>query len=185
MSTDMEKEKITEALNKAAVYGNNIDLNTFDDNNDVHAKSVESMSNPDKKTMEKVGMELNDAEDRSGTFLQVDNAPVEIKTKKDTPMVLMNTGDAAKKYPELVEKYWWKAVKADTDKYTAKTALEKENGYFVHLQKGVKIAAPVQSCMFMSHENQLQRVHNIIILEEGAELNLITGCASDPSLDKG
>lgn len=185
MNTDVEKNKVTEALNKAAAYGNNIDLETFDDNDTVHAKSVSAMSEADKKTMERVGMELGEAEDRSGTFVQVDNAPVEIKTKKDTPMVLMNTGTAAEKYPELVAKYWWKAVKPDTDKYTAKTALEKENGYFVHLQKGVKIAAPVQSCMFMGHENQLQRVHNIIILEEGAELNLITGCASDPSIDKG
>lgn len=37
----------------------------------------------------------------------------------------MSTGKAAEKYPELVEKYWWKAVQPDTDKYTARTALEK------------------------------------------------------------
>ena len=48
----------------------------------------------------------------------------------------MNTGAAAKKYPELVKKYWWNAVKADTDKYTAKTALEQEQGYFIRVKAG-------------------------------------------------
>jgi hypothetical protein len=37
-----------------------------------------------------------------------------------------------------VEKYWWQAVKPDTDKYTALTALEKEKGYFIHVKAGAK-----------------------------------------------
>jgi Fe-S cluster assembly scaffold protein SufB len=38
-------------------------------------------------------------------------------------------------------------VKPDTDKYTAITALEKENGYFIHVRAGAKIAFPLQACV--------------------------------------
>ena len=101
--------------------------------------------------MEKVGIDLQE-ENRSATYVQVDNAAVESKVKEQTPLELMNTGTAAKKYPELVEKYWWKAVKPDTDKYTAKTALEQEQGYFIRVKAGTKITAPLQACVFMGHD---------------------------------
>lgn len=76
-------------------------------------------------------------------------------------------------------------MKADTDKYTAKTALEQEQGYFIRVKAGQKIEAPLQACVFIGHDEQLQRVHNIVIVEEGAELNIISGCASDPGVEKG
>lgn len=180
----MDKHILEEALNKKAVFGNDIDLSTFDDNNDVHVLSPEELTDTGKSKLEKVGIDLQE-ENRSATYVQVDNAAVESKVKEQTPLELMNTGAAAKKYPELVEKYWWKAVKPDTDKYTAKTALEQEQGYFIRVKAGTQITAPLQACVFMGHEDQLQRVHNVIILEEGAELNIISGCASDTSVEHG
>ena len=180
----LDKDKVTAALGKEAAYGKDLDLNAFDDDDAVHAKTLGDLSNQGRAKLEKVGMELDES-NRSATFVQVDNNATKLDIKPDTPLVLMNTGDAAKKYPELVKKYWWHAVAPDKDKYTAKTALEHENGYFIHLQKGVKISTPLQACVFMSHEHQLQRVHNVVILEDGAELNIISGCASDPNVDKG
>lgn len=180
----LDKDKLTAALAKEATYGKDLDLNSYDNTDAVHARTLGDLSNQGRAKLEKVGIELDD-ENRSATFVQVDNNATKVEVKPDTPLVLMNTGAAAKKYPELVEKYWWKAVDPDKDKYTAKTALEAENGYFIHVKKGVKISAPLQACVFMSHEDQLQRVHNVIVLEEGAELNIISGCASDPAVDKG
>ena len=180
----LDKERVTAALQKEAAYGQDLDLNAFDDDDTVHAKTLGDLTNQGRAKLEKVGMELDES-NRSATFVQVDNNATKLEVKPDTPLVLMNTGDASKKYPELVQKYWWHAVSPDKDKYTAKTALENENGYFIHVQKGVKINTPLQACVFMSHEHQLQRVHNVVILEEGAELNIISGCASDPNVDKG
>ena len=180
----MINKNVKEALDKKAAFGKDIDLATYDDNDSLRTKSTEDLSSGGKEKLQRVGIELS-SENRSATFVQVDNNAVEVKVKKDTPLVLMNTGDAAGKFPELVEKYWWKAVMADTDKYTAKTATEKEQGYFIHVKKGQKIAAPLQACVFIGHEEQLQRVHNVIIVEEGAELNIISGCASDPGVEHG
>lgn len=177
------KEKLQEALNKKGMYGSDIDLNQFDDNDNAHVRSEDDLSSGGKARMEHVGIELS-GENRSASFIQVDNVPLQSTVKEQTPLELLNTGVAAQKHPELVEKYWWKAVPADMDKYTAKTALEKENGYFIRVKAGEKIKYPLQACVFLSREEQLQRVHNVVIVEDGAELNIISGCASDPAVDK-
>ena len=179
-----EQVNLQEALVKKAAFGNDIDLEKFDDNNEQHVQSTAELSAAGKERLEHVGIDL-ERENRSASFIQVDNAPIEAEVKPQLPLELMNTGAAAKKYPELVKKYWWNAVKADTDKYTAKTALEQEQGYFIRVKAGQKIEAPLQACVFIGHEEQLQRVHNIVIVEEGAELNIISGCASDPGVEKG
>ena len=166
-----EQVNLQEALVKKAAFGNDIDLEKFDDNNEQHVQSTAELSAAGKERLEHVGIDL-ERENRSASFIQVDNAPIEAEVKPQLPLELMNTGAAAKKYPELVKKYWWNAVKADTDKYTAKTALEQEQGYFIRVKAGQKIEAPLQACVFIGHEEQLQRVHNIVIVEEGAELNL-------------
>jgi Fe-S cluster assembly scaffold protein SufB len=44
----------------------------------------------------------------------------------------------------------------------------------------VKITLPVQACLFLGHKDLAQRVHNIIIAEEGSELHIITGCTTHP-----
>lgn len=180
----MEKENLQAALQKQAAFGADLDLKKFDDNNDVHLKSADEISASGKAKLERVGIDLKES-NRSATFVQVDNAQLKSDVKPETPLTLMNTGLAAQKYPELVKKYWWHAVKPDTDKYTAITALEKENGYFIRVKAGAKIAFPLQACVFMSHEEQLQRVHNVVILEEGSELNIISGCASDEAVEHG
>lgn len=181
----MTDQKLLEAaLEKKAVFGADIDLKQYDDNDEIATKSAEELSADGKSKLEKVGIEL-DGQGRSATFIQVDNAAVKVDVVKSTPLELMNTGDAAKKHPELVEKYWWKAVSPDTDKYTAVTALEKEQGYFIRVRAGHKIEAPLQACVYIGREEQLQRVHNVVIVEEGAELNIISGCASDPTVEHG
>ena len=71
------------------------------------------------------------------------------------------------------------------DNYHAKAALESGQVYLIGVKAGKKITAPLQAWVFIGHEDQLQRVHNVVISEEGAELNIISGCASDPSVENG
>lgn len=89
-------------------------MEKFDDNNEQHVQSTAELSAAGKERLEHVGIDL-ERENRSASFIQVDNAPIEAEVKPQLPLELMNTGAAAKKYPELVKKYWWNAVKADTD----------------------------------------------------------------------
>jgi Fe-S cluster assembly scaffold protein SufB len=86
--------------------------------------------------------------------------------------------DALAKYDWLREEYYWKAVPVDRDQYTAQmAAVSYPQGYFIRVKKGAKISFPVQACLYMTRGDIAQTVHNVVILEEGAELSLITGCA--------
>lgn len=135
----------------------------------------------DKKLLNRIAqVGYEEVEKRSASFVQSDDGVVESTVQKEQQLVLMSTGAAAKKYPELVKKYWWQAVKPDTDEFTQATAkVTEEHGYFVHVKKGQEINFPVQACIFLSKAGSSQKVHNVVIVEDGAELNMISGCASE------
>jgi hypothetical protein len=50
---------------------------------------------------------------------------------------------------------------------------------------GAKTVFPVQACLYLKAEDISQNVHNIIIAEEGSELHIITGCATDSPEARG
>jgi len=128
-----------------------------------------------KEDLLKVGFDIEE-KNRAGSYLQVDHSVAVEKTKIEDVEIL-NTVDALKKYDWLRD-YWWKAVSPDKDEYTKEAEINQNYGYFMHVKPGVKVEFPVQSCLFISKEGIKQNVHNIIIVEEGAELNIITGCSA-------
>ena len=133
----------------------------------------------DKKILDKIAKVGYDAQsEHAASFVQNGDQVLETKVGSQS-LVLLPTALAAERYPDLVKKYWWQAVAKDTDEYTAAAASGAEKGYFVHVGKNQKISYPVQACIFLNQKGLSQRVHNIVILEEGAELNMISGCASD------
>lgn len=173
----MQKGKdVKNALSKKALYGEDIDLNAYEDGTYTPDK-VEDLNNVDgemKERLVNVGV-LPDGKDRSGTILFIDNGESHIST--NTPDVeMMSTRAAVKKYG--LEEYNWKAVDPEKDKYTAKSFLDDSDGYFVRVKKGKKVTTPVQSCMLINKNKAIQNVHNIVIVEEGASLEMITGCTT-------
>jgi len=94
---------------------------------------------------------------------------------------LMPITEALKKYDWLKD-YWWKLVAKEKDVFTKETAAHLDNGYFIRALPGAKVVYPVQTCLYIRSENVAQRVHNIVIAEEGSELHVITGCSTHPDL---
>jgi Fe-S cluster assembly scaffold protein SufB len=132
---------------------------------------------PDAKVMSSVGIHI-EGQDRSGTYILRDFYPLCALGQTDG-LELLPIADALEKYAWLREKYYWQAVPADLDEYTARCAAEPEpQGYFVRVKKGAKTPFPVQACLYITQGNVTQTVHNVVILEEDAELHLITGCAT-------
>ncbi|MBP2664188.1 MAG: sufB [Firmicutes bacterium] len=178
------RDKAQAASEKKAVLGADIDFALFTD------KGIEKpyFSDPAQLSLEQqtqlagIGMEIAGAE-RSGTYMQIDHSVVHCNAASDD-VELMSTDEALKKYDWLSD-YWWQAVEPDADKYTARAALHQEHGYFIRALAGSKIDYPVQACLYIGQEDIIQDVHNIIIVEEGAELHVITGCATDPHVKKG
>lgn len=177
MPTAADGKDVKKALDKKAKYGQDLDLSKYvlGSYEPQRIDDLEKTDDEMRKRLAEVGV-VSDEKDRSGTILFIDNAESHISTK--TPDVeILSTKEALKKYDGLKE-YFWKAVPPDKDKYTAKSYLEEADGYFIRVKKGKKVTKPVQSCMMIGKNKAIQNVHNIIVVEEGAHLEVITGCTT-------
>jgi len=173
------KEKAESAADKPAALGPDVDLSQF-----YLCSPQERIENPEEISPQLrevalyAGVDLNN-DKAPGVYLQVDRSAVYQKMQEafKGKMEIMSVSEALKKYPELWQ-YWWQLVPVDTDKYTAFAELCPAEGYFIRVFANQKIEFPLQTCLLLSEDSGIQNVHNLIILEEGAEANLITGCAS-------
>lgn len=117
-----------------------------------------------------------DAEGRSGTFL-LENSHTTCVTQQTEGLELLPIAEALDRYPWLLERYYWKAVERDQDEMTERCAAQEEpRGYFVRVERGAKVTFPCQAGLYMSTDAVEQVVHNVVVLEEDAELHIITGC---------
>jgi len=144
---------------------------------DLTRISFDQVEPADAEVMASVGVHVK-GEDRSGTYILRDFHPLCLLAQSDD-FELLPIADALKKHDWLRERYYWKAVPADLDEYTARCASAPEpQGYFVRVKKGAKVPFPVQACLYIARGDVAQTVHNVVILEEDSELHLITGCAT-------
>ncbi|WP_321417631.1 SufD family Fe-S cluster assembly protein [uncultured Methanomethylovorans sp.] len=179
------KKKAEDALKKSAAYGEDLNLDDYQ----IASKETEvtenlmSLSADDQKTLLNVGVVPNE-ENRSGTFIMLNNAVSHASVKQDDEVELMSLQDAIKKY-DWVKDYCWKLVKPDADKYTAMTYLQNADGYFIRAPAGKKSKMPIQTCLLIGSKEVSQTVHNIIVVEEGAQLDVITGCSTRKGVEKG
>jgi Fe-S cluster assembly scaffold protein SufB len=124
----------------------------------------------------KGGIDLNE-ETRSGTLLHVDQATIYSKVNDffEGKIEIMDTKDALQRYSWLNE-YRWKLIEKDKDEFTKKVAKDFSGGYFIRILPGAEVVFPLQSCLMITRENLEQRVHNIIIAEEGSKAHIISSC---------
>lgn len=177
------RRRAEEALGKRAAFGEDIDLEDYEDapRNSAPAENLEDLEEDVQETMLNAGV-IPSAKGRSGSFLMMDNAMVH--TSMLGPGVeLTSMSKAMDKYP-WVKDYSWNLVPVDTDKYTAKSYLEEADGYFIRALAGQKVKLPIQTCLMMSKQDVSQYVHNVIIVEEGASLEVVTGCTTGKGVER-
>jgi len=133
------------------------------------------LSSIDQERLTQTGLEV-EMKNRSGSFFQVDQ---EIKQAASLAegIEVLPIHEALAKYAWLGD-YSWKLVRKDKDQYTRFVADQPDpRGFVIIARKGSRTVFPLQTCLFLA-KTPVQHVHNIIIAEEGAELHLISGCAS-------
>jgi Fe-S cluster assembly scaffold protein SufB len=62
---------------------------------------------------------------------------------------------------------------------------DTQGGYFIRIRKGTTVAMPIQACLFLKSQGFQQKVHNIVVVEEGAKAYLITGCSASEAAKEG
>jgi Fe-S cluster assembly scaffold protein SufB len=125
-----------------------------------------------------------DEKTRSATFFHLNQETIQAKVNEafEGKIEMMDVKTALKKNPQL-EKYMWKLVAKDKDEYTRKVAEDFSGGYFMRILPGAEITFPLQSCLMITQRNLEQRVHNIIIAEEGSNSHIITSCVQHSSVE--
>jgi uncharacterized protein len=171
------RERARAATEKPAIYGSDLDLCSYtsEAGECAYAESLEEIEDLEAEEMKKSGM-VKSGEERSGSFVQIDGTVVHSKAL-EKGLEILSCREALDKYDWLWD-YYWNAVAVDTDKYTADVALNPFDGYFMRAMPGSRTVYPLQACLYIREPRYVQRVHNIVIAEEGSELHIITGCAS-------
>ncbi len=177
--SDELRVKARLALSRRAAYGSDIDLRSYDWGVKEVFRGYESIPDEVVRRSEEMGVELGSG---AGEYVQIDSSVAYAGVRgglKGLGVTVMSIEDALRRF-EWVRNYYWRAVPVDTDKYTAVTELMGRHGYFIYVPPGVKVAEPVYACLFIHSEEAAQAVHNVIIVDDDAELNLVTACSSLP-----
>lgn len=156
-----------------------VDLSSyaFSGKENPELKDFSGLTEDGKRELRMVGVDVDSAASRAGTFLQFDHSTVHCKSAAKGVEVL-GIRQALRKYGGLPE-YFWKVLDRDKDDFTRAAAREElHGGYFIRTEKGARVSEPVQTCLFIRGENTGQNVHNIVVVEENSEVHIITGCAT-------
>jgi len=143
----------------------------------------ESLKQEDLDALAQVGIHMYQVK-HSGFFMLKDLSPFQV-VSLDQGYELLPIGDALERYDWLKERYFWKAVPESLDEITQACGAEKPQGYFLRVYKGAKVLLPCQTALYMAREGLSQIIHNVVILEEDSELQLITGCVSGSHVSRG
>jgi len=166
-----------ETKSKIPQGGKNVDIKSYQykAKPKTYLEDLQRASSDQKKSMLAAGVDTSEKA-RSGTYVQMDHSVVHSKSLYPG-LEVMSTTDALKKY-EWLDNYLWKVVSVDADEFTKQTQNQPHHGYFMRALPGVKAIYPLQACLFINDNNLIQSVHNIIIAEEGSDIQVITGCTT-------
>ncbi|MBI2650554.1 Fe-S cluster assembly protein SufD [Candidatus Woesearchaeota archaeon] len=86
-------------------------------------------------------------------------------------IILTDINKAFEKYPEIAQKYFFKNVKTDKDKFVALNAAHFSNGVFLYVPKNIELDEPIRVNFHFGEKNSI--VHNIIIVESNSKIDFI------------
>ncbi len=183
VSKDELKKRAESALEKKATFGEDIDLSKFEEGaGDIPREpSLEKLPGELQDTLLRSGV-VPSGKGREGSFVVLDNSVI-ASSMVGKGFELMDTREALKKHDWLKD-YSWQAVQPDADKYTASTYLADSPGYYIRALPGQKVKLPIQTCLMVGSNNTAQTIHNIIIVEENASLEVVTGCTTSPHVER-
>ncbi|MFN4196773.1 MAG: SufB/SufD family protein [Caldimicrobium sp.] len=156
----------------------------IDPNQFKSAKEVKSLDDifelsPEERERLRI-LGIDESIPHEGEYIQVDAMPL-VCRKRVEGLEIIPIREAMKNFKEF-DKYYWKILSPEKDEFTKATAEDLDDGYFIRILPKVKLTFPVQTCLYIRSEQIAQKVHNIVIVEEEAELNLLTSCSVHPKI---
>ena len=148
---------------------------------DKESKSWDEVPEDIRNVFDKLGIPEAEKEALAGVGAQYDSEVVYHKLSQDLQkqgVIYTNFDTAIKEYPDLVKKYFTKAVPITDHKYIALHYALFSGGSFVYIPKGVKLDMPLQSYFRLNAKGAGQFEHTLIIVDEDSSLQFIEGCSA-------
>lgn len=145
------------------------------------ARKWEDVPDDIKNVFDKLGIPDAEKEALSGSGAQFDSETVYHNLSDDLEkkgVIYTSFDEAIKKYPDLVKKYFTKAVPINDHKYIALHYALFSGGSFVYIPPNTKLDRPLQSYFRLNAPGAGQFEHTLIVVSEGAELEFIEGCSA-------
>ena len=145
---------------------------------ETKASSLSELPKEIVEVAQRVGIERDEGK-RSASFVHLDHKTILAAVNElfKGKVEIMDIKDALKKYGWL-KNYYGKLVPPDKDEYTARAEEDLHGGYFIRALPGAHVEFPVQACLMIARRSFTQNIHNIVIAEEGSNINVITGCVT-------
>ena len=159
-------------INKIATYVKSVDKET---------RTWDDVPEDIKRVFDNLGIPEAEKKSLAGVGAQYDSEVVyhNLSEKlKKMGVIYTNFDTAIKEYPELVKKYFTKAVSIYDHKYISLHYALFSGGSFVYIPKNVKLDMPLQSYFRLNAKGAGQFEHTLIIVDEGASLEFIEGCSA-------
>ena len=142
-----------------------------------------NLPDEDYSRLKQVGIDMKNHPE-TGKFLLYDNDEYIIPPKIEG-VEIIPLSEAIELEPNIKEKYWFKAVDKHQDKFTQQASRQDVPGYFIRVKRNVQLKLPLHAGLFMHTNQRSMCVHNIVVVEDGAHLHLITGCTAGCNTKKG
>jgi Fe-S cluster assembly protein SufB len=134
-----------------------------------------------KDTFSKLGIPEAEQKYLAGVTTQFESEAVyhsTIRELQEAGVVFLDTDSALREHPDLVRRFFGKAVPYADNKYAALNTAVWSGGSFIYFPKGVRIEKPLQSYFRINSERMGQFERTLIIVEDGASLNYVEGCTA-------
>jgi Fe-S cluster assembly protein SufB len=93
-------------------------------------------------------------------------------------IVFLETDAALRERPDLVRRYWGRAVRPEDGKFAALNGAVWAGGSFIYVPRGVRVEVPIQSYFRINAKSVGKFERTIIVVEEGAEVHYVEGCTA-------
>ena len=148
---------------------------------DGEKKSWNDVPEDIRNVFDKLGIPEAERQSLSGVGAQFDSEVVYHNLSeqlKKKGVIYTNFDTAIHEYPELLRKYFTKAVPLHDHKYIALHYALFSGGSFVYIPKGVKLDMPLQSYFRLNAPGAGQFEHTLIIVDDDASMEFIEGCSA-------
>ena len=150
---------------------------------DDRPKSLDEVDPELLATYEKLGISLQEQEVLSGVAVDVVFDSVSVattfrETLKEKGVIFCSISEAARDYPELMQKYLGSVVPAADNFYAALNSAVFTDGTFVYIPKGVRCPMELSTYFRINEANTGQFERTLIIADDKSYVSYLEGCTA-------